>query len=175
MNNGFCAPARARSRHTEKPQGFTLIEMMLVIALMAILLAFALPSFNGLIERYRVEAMAKALVASVSHARSEAVRRGKAVSIQQRAECRGRDWSCGWDTHVSEGTTVETLRRQDPDNRVTVERSTAGAMSFDAMGHPAGITNFSFRPAGSDDSSNAVVVCMAFGGRIRLVKGGGAC
>ncbi|MGJ7498944.1 GspH/FimT family pseudopilin [Variovorax sp. ZT5P49] len=175
MNNGFCASERELSRRAERPQGFTLIEMMVVIALMTVLLAIALPSFNSLIERYRVEGMARALIASVSHARSEAVRRGKGVSIQQRAECRGGDWSCGWDTRVSEGTTVETLRRQDPDSRVAVERSAAGAMSFDAMGHPAGITSFSFRPAGSDDSPNAVSVCLSFGGRIRLVKGGGAC
>ena len=64
-NNGFCASER----------GFTLIEMMVVIVLMAVMLGLALPSFNGLIERHRVEGMARALMASVSDARAEAARR----------------------------------------------------------------------------------------------------
>ncbi|WP_432725739.1 GspH/FimT family pseudopilin [Variovorax sp. W6] len=166
MNNiGFCASER----------GFTLIEMMVVIVLMAVMLGMALPSFSGLVERYRVEGMAKALVASVTHARAEAARRGKTVVIQQRADCRGRDWSCGWDTLVGSGNTIETLRRQDPDDRVAIEKNTGGAMSFDAMGHSTGATSFGFRPSGSDSSSNAVAVCLSLGGRVKLVKGDGSC
>ncbi|HEX7867866.1 MAG TPA: GspH/FimT family pseudopilin [Variovorax sp.] len=149
--------------------------MMVVIALMTVLLAMALPSFSGLIEKYRVEGMASALMASVSHARSEAARRGKTVTIQQRADCRGMDWSCGWDTVVGSGATVETLKRQDPDTRVAVRKGTLGGISFDAMGHSSGVAGFSFQPAGSDDSSNAAVVCVALGGRVRLVKGSKAC
>lgn len=175
MNNGFCASARACSGHTGRSWGFTLVEMMVVILLMTVLLAMALPSFSGLIEKYRVEGMASALMASLSHARSEAARRGKTVTIQQRAACRGRDWSCGWDTVAGSGDAVETVRRQDPDTRVAVEKSALGAVSFDAMGHSAGVAGFSFRPAGSDGSSNAVAVCVALGGRVRLVKGSPAC
>lgn len=176
MNNGFCASSWGRSRHAERPRGFTLIEMMVVIALMTVLLGMALPSFSGLIEKYRVEGMASALMASVSHARSEAARRGKTVTIQQRAGCRGRDWSCGWDTVVGSGDAVETLKRQDPDTRVAVQKGTLGSISFDAMGHSAGAAGFSFHPAGSDgSSSNAVTVCLALGGRVRLVKGGRGC
>lgn len=174
-NNGFCASARARSRHAEKPGGFTLIEMMVVVALMAVLLGMALPSFGGLIDRYRVEGMAKALMVSVSHARSEAVRRGKPVVIRPRAECRGQDWSCGWDTSVGAEAAHEILRRQDPDSRVAVTKSSAGYMSFDAMGNSASVVGFSFSPSGSSDSPNAVAVCMSLGGRIRLVKGSTAC
>jgi len=164
-NKGFCASER----------GFTLIEMMVVIVLMTVLLAMALPSFTGLIERYRVEGMANALVASVSQARAEAARRGTTVTIQQRAECRGRDWSCGWDTLVASGSTSETLKRQDPDGRVAIEKNTGGAMSFDAMGYSTGVAGFSFRPSDRDSSPNAVAVCLSLGGRVKLVKGDGSC
>jgi type IV fimbrial biogenesis protein FimT len=176
MNNGFCASERKLSHRIETPRGFTLIEMMVVIALMTVLLAMALPSFSGLIERYRVEGMASALMASVSHARSEAARRGKTVTIQQRTGCSGRDWSCGWDTVVGSGSAIETLKRQDPGTRVAVQKSTLGSISFDAMGHSAGVAGFSFHSAGSDgSSSNVVAVCMALGRRVRLVKGGRGC
>lgn len=165
-NNGFCASER----------GFTLIEMMVVIVLMAVMLGMALPSFTGLVERYRVEGMAKALMASVSHARAEAARRGKIITIEQRPECRGQDWSCGWDTLAKSGNAVETLKRQDPDDRVAVEKGSSGRLSFDPMGHSTSVGRFRFHPPGSSENSpNAVVVCLALGGRVRLVKGKGEC
>ena len=164
-NNGFCASER----------GFTLIEMMVVIVLMAVMLGLALPSFSGLIERYRVEAMAKALMASISDARAEAARRGVKVTMQQRPGCQGRDWSCGWETLVGSGDAAEILKRQDPDGRVSIEKGAAGAMSFDPMGHSTGGGRFSLRPADSADSSKIVAVCLSLGGRMRLVKADGAC
>jgi type IV fimbrial biogenesis protein FimT len=175
MNNGFCAPARARSRHMGRLRGFTLVEMMVVIALMTMMLAIALPSFTGLIEKYRVQGMASALMASVSQARTEAARRGTTVTIRQRAECTGTDWSCGWDTVVGSGNASETLKRQDPDTRVVITKSAVGGISFDAMGHSAVFAGFGFQPAGSDSATNAVAVCVALGGRMRLVKGSKKC
>ena len=164
-NNGFCASER----------GFTLIEMMVVIVLMAVMLGLALPSFNGLIERRRVEGMARALMASVSDARAEAARRGVKVTMQQRSECQGRDWSCGWETLVGSGEAVEVLRRQDPDGRVSIEKSAAGTMSFDQMGHSTAVGRFRIRPVDSVDSSKIIAVCLALGGRVRLARGDGSC
>ena len=46
------APSGTGTRQAN--QGFTIIEVMIVVAIMAILLALAGPSFTGLIERWRV-------------------------------------------------------------------------------------------------------------------------
>ncbi|WP_412511107.1 GspH/FimT family pseudopilin [Variovorax paradoxus] len=167
MKNGFCASARAHFRRSGAPCGFTLVEMMVVIVLVAILLALALPSFNSLIEKYRVEGMASALVASVSHARAEAARRGQAVTIRQRAECSGADWSCGWETVVGSGTGFEILQRQDPDTRVAIQKSALGPMAFDPMGHFSSVARISFHAVGSASSSNDVAVCLSLGWRVR--------
>jgi type IV fimbrial biogenesis protein FimT len=167
MKNGFCASARTHFRQRTTPHGFTLVEMMVVIVLMAILLALALPSFNSLIEKYRVEGMVSALMASVSHARAEAARRGQAVTIRQRAECSGADWSCGWETVVGSGDGLEILQRQDPDTRVAIEKSAVGSMAFDPMGHFSSVARISFHPVGSASSSNDVVVCVSLGWRVR--------
>ncbi|EJL69487.1 prepilin-type N-terminal cleavage/methylation domain-containing protein [Variovorax sp. CF313] len=175
MKNGFCTSVQVHLRRRGTPRGFTLVEMMVVIVLTAILLALALPSFNSLIEKYRVEGMASALMASVSHARSEAVRRGQVVTIRQRAECTGADWSCGWETVVGSGTGFEIVRRQDPDARVAVEKSALGSMAFDPMGHFSSVARVDFHPVGSTGSSNDIAVCISLGWRIRLVKGGGTC
>ncbi len=174
LRNGFCAPARAHSRPGAKPGGFTLVEMMVAIVLAAILMALALPSFSSLMERFRVEGMASALAASMVHARSEAVRRGQAVTIRSLDACTGKDWSCGWETVVGADTTQETLQRQDPDNRVTVTKSSTGALVFDAIGH-SGWAGFGFHPAGKDGSPNAIALCVSSGGRIDRRKGVSRC
>ena len=151
---------------------------MVVVSLMAILAALALPSFNSLIEKYRVEGVASALVASITLARSEAVRRGATVTVRQRDGCTGNaDWSCGWETVIGSGASAETLRQQDPDTRIKVEKSAGGSLSFDALGNSAStaVASFKFSPADTQGSSNLAAVCLARSGRTKLVKGSGSC
>ena len=63
------------------PRGFTLIELMVTVSVMAILLALAVPSFTSVINSNRLAAQANELVASVQLARSEAVRRNTRVVV----------------------------------------------------------------------------------------------
>ncbi|WP_312225435.1 GspH/FimT family pseudopilin [Stutzerimonas nitrititolerans] len=60
------------SRHSDM-QGFTLIELMIVLALLAIVATIAVPNFSSLIERNRTEAQAEELKAFLLYARGEAV------------------------------------------------------------------------------------------------------
>lgn len=62
-------------------RGFTLIELMTVIAIVAILLAIAAPSFSGLIEKKRLEGVFTELATDLQFARSEAVQRNANVRI----------------------------------------------------------------------------------------------
>ncbi len=68
--------------HLRKSSGFTLIELLVTIAVLAIILAFAAPSFVNLIENNRVTTQANTLLAAMNLARSEAVKRGLPMSIQ---------------------------------------------------------------------------------------------
>ena len=52
--------------------GFTLVELMIVVALVAILLALAAPSFRETIARNRLEGVAGELSTDFQYARSEA-------------------------------------------------------------------------------------------------------
>lgn len=54
--------------------GFTLIELMIVVALLAIISAFALPAFQSFIASNRLTSEANELLAGLNLARSEAVR-----------------------------------------------------------------------------------------------------
>jgi type IV fimbrial biogenesis protein FimT len=70
-------PAKARSRQ----HGVTLIEMMIAVAVLAILLAIAVPTFIDFRERSIVRGAAEQLVAVVADARFEAVKRNAAILV----------------------------------------------------------------------------------------------
>ena len=62
--------------------GFTIIELLVTMALAAVLLGMALPAFNGLMIQRTMTAEVNDLVLAVHYARSEAVKLGGLVSIQ---------------------------------------------------------------------------------------------
>jgi type IV fimbrial biogenesis protein FimT len=54
--------------------GFTLIESMIGVAIMAILVAIAVPSFQGMIERSRVKALTEVIYANLQYAKGAALK-----------------------------------------------------------------------------------------------------
>ena len=69
------------SRIANSRQGFTLVELMVTIAILAILATIGLPSFQRLIADYRVSAQANSVQGLLQFARSEAVKRRESVSV----------------------------------------------------------------------------------------------
>ncbi|UCH54408.1 MAG: GspH/FimT family pseudopilin, partial [Pseudomonadota bacterium] len=68
-------------RTRSKTMGFTLIELIVTIAIVGILLAWAIPNFRTLIMNQRLATSANDFIADTSFARSEAVKRGGNVGI----------------------------------------------------------------------------------------------
>lgn len=84
-----------------KEQGFTLIELMISIALLAILLGLAAPSYRSFITSNRLTAQANELVGDLSLARNEAASRSRNVQVciaASSTSCAGSgsDWAAGW-------------------------------------------------------------------------------
>lgn len=83
--------------------GFTAIELMVVVAIVALLTALAAPSFTPLIERWRVRGAAESLQSTIYYARSEAIKRGGGVIIAKNPNvdacttaATNTEWGCGW-------------------------------------------------------------------------------
>lgn len=97
-------------------QGFTLIELMVTVAVVAILVGVAVPSFQGAVNGNRLASSANELVASLQTARMEAIRRNRRVVVCASANANaGQDATCananidGWITFVDNSSPVNNV------------------------------------------------------------------
>lgn len=78
--------------------GFTLVELMVTLAILAILTMFALPSFRDAIRRNQVSSGSNALLADLNYARAEAINRGQLVTLCPSSNGSSCATSTAWDT-----------------------------------------------------------------------------
>lgn len=62
--------------------GFTVVELMVTLAVAAVLFGYALPAFNGMMSQSAMTTRINQFVLAVNYARSEAAKLGGMVSIQ---------------------------------------------------------------------------------------------
>jgi type IV fimbrial biogenesis protein FimT len=170
--------------------GFTLVELTVVAALIALLAAMAEPSFVAWHVRERVDAGAGALFASLAHARSAAIRRGERVvvcRIEADGNCgdargmreRGSvDWASGWAVVVEARSGRTVLRRQPRAAAIGIRGGAADIRFTPPAGQViGGFRSFEVAPegvaplAGGHDRRRCISI--AAGGRARM--GEGAC
>jgi type IV fimbrial biogenesis protein FimT len=87
-----------------RARGFTLPELMAVVAIAAILAGIGVPSFVSLTANIRARGAESDLYAALSLARSEAIKRNAQVTLQPASG----GWQAGWDTFDSSGTKLYT-------------------------------------------------------------------
>ncbi len=183
------APYRNHSK------GFTIIEIMVVLAVLGVLAALAAPSFGPLIERWRVRDAAESLQSTLFFARSEAIKRGGNITLIRTASGNGcanaaaaTQWGCGWTVFVdtnnngAQDAGEATLKTMQAPTRVEINLAKSdGYILFDRWGQldsPA-LKAFDFRlmPQGtSSTNAGATAICVTRVGHVkRLAKGNEAC
>lgn len=73
-------------------RGFTVIEIMLVLAVVAITVTLAAPGFRDAIANSRLSTTTNNFVTAIAYARSEAIKRGVTISVA----AIGGNWANGW-------------------------------------------------------------------------------
>jgi type IV fimbrial biogenesis protein FimT len=86
-------------------KGFSLAELMIVVAISAILLGIAVPSFRDLIQKQKITATVNDFFFAIKLARSEAIQRGTRVDL---VPAEGGDWAKGWVVFI-DGNNNQTL------------------------------------------------------------------
>ena len=106
------------------PQGFTMIEMMVVVSLIAILASLAAPSFTTAIANQRVNSAAQELQSILLFARSEAVYKRTDSSLT----ANGQTWSAKTASDVSREAVLPSVVTVTPngDSGDGVEFNSAG-------------------------------------------------
>jgi type IV fimbrial biogenesis protein FimT len=143
-----------------RQNGFTLIELMIAVAVLAVIVTLGAPSFQTLIQNTRLRTTAEAILNGLQLARAEAVRRNTNVSFVLGA-------NLGWGVIAGAETLQERSAAEGSSGvQLDVEPDLATTVTFSGMG----------RVVANDDASASLTRIAISGGsksrRIDIGSGG---
>ena len=167
-------------------RGFTLIEVMVVVAIVAVLAALAGPSFRDLIDGWRVRSATEEITSTIYYARSEAIKRGGLVSVRKNcATGTAQEWQCGWIVFTDANSNgalnpgdivLQTFPVQKNVNINHIRNSRFFTLDRWGQINGLGAASFSFTPEPLGTASrHASALCISSGGRIKVKKDTVAC
>ena len=169
MNTMNCAPKKYIG--LKRTKGITLIELIITMAMVAILIGYGLPRLTGTSQNSRLTTAINTLSGDFAYARSEAVTRAVTVRVVSNA---GNDWSTGWivETVPAVGLPV-TIRTAPALTTNLLLTGDAGNLTYNSDGtQTAGLLTFTACKSG-DVTPHGRELRVIATGRVKLVTGAG--
>lgn len=117
-------------RRPRRPHGFTLIELMVTLAIAAILMFLAIPSFVSYQRNTQLTSAANSLLAAINAARGEAMKRGMSAMVVPTNN--GSDWTTGWVVFVDKNNS--RTYTDTGDNTVLTQAKVPSGISIKGTG-----------------------------------------
>ena len=162
-------------------RGFTLIELMVTIAVVALLAAVATPAMVTLMNSNRLSSTAGELTAALQLARAEAVRRSAPVTVCGSADglvcADGADWA-SWIIagQNNQDATIEVVRSGTLPNGLQISGPVTG-IRFNSAGLIAAQQNLTVCIPTDEPADNQRVITVLVSGAVLTARnnGGGGC
>lgn len=141
----------------QRMKGFTLVELMVTLAVLGVLAVFALPGIGELLRNNRLATQSNDVVSMLAYARAEAMRRGARIAVCPSAN--GTDCSGGPNWGVGMIVFVDTNRNGSTDSGEEVLRVMSPLSGSNTL-TPSGISTFlQFRGSGVANPMGALKLC----------------
>jgi len=140
--------------------GFTLVELIVTIAIAAVVLGIAIPSFNSSISRNRLTTYINEFVTALNLARSEAIKRGITVTMRKldNQSCTNlaalAEWENGWDV-FTDADADGTCDASD----VLIRTYQSLPPSYTLRGNNNFRDRISYRPDGTSNTIGSFALC----------------
>ena len=168
----------------QQQRGFTLTELMIVLAIAGVLVSTAVPSFKTMVTKNRLSTNVNGLVGEMQLSRSEGAKRSRPVIVcasqtpnASGATCNGV-WTQGWFSYVDNdssggfNTGDVVLRRHDALGGSITVVATANTIGFNTDGSLNSANAFRFRICDTDlGTSEGRQVDVSLTGRPSLTSG----
>ncbi|MCG9711316.1 GspH/FimT family pseudopilin [Shewanella insulae] len=158
-------------------KGFTLVELMVTIAVAAILLTIGVPSLTSMYEQIRVNTNVEKIHDLFAFARNQAISYGATVNVCSFATATScgtsTDWSNGIRVYITDATNTDhELRAIDSFNDQDKIKASSISMTFSADGLSSGGTVI-YCPNGKAGDSQSVLLSTS--GIVSYGTNGNAC
>lgn len=151
-----------------RPQGFTLIELIVTVAIVGVTTAVGIPSLIETINDQKITTQSNQLISALNLARSESVKQRKTITIRAMTIDSITSWNYGWDIFVDNNSNGsqnagDTEIRASSDitgGNITISSTNFSSfISYSPNGRANNAGNFTIcPPLGGIDSSRKIVV-----------------
>jgi prepilin-type N-terminal cleavage/methylation domain-containing protein len=163
--------ARQHPRYRSSIGGFTIVELMTVIAVLAVLTVVAVPGLRSLSANNQVAATKSAFVAALSLARAEAARQGQVVVFEPQASgTTGNEYAKGWRVRLDDPahTVLRTYEALPDAVRIGTEAGSDTPATFATTGYlnPAAQHRYRVCPADLGSSTAGYALTLTPSGTV---------